>query len=146
MRIAIVGATGMLGHHVAREAHRAGHDLIALYRSPKLLESLKDVDCEPRQADLRDVHSLHRSFSEADAVIHCAAYYPGAPKPLAEEIKTATNLMENFYAACAGLPLKKIVYVGAAIALPKSRDGQPSDGSQSYLQPPKDKNPYLQVK
>jgi dihydroflavonol-4-reductase len=44
------------------------------------------------------------------------------------------------------LPLKKIVYVGAAIALPKSRDGQPGDGSLSYIEPPKDKNPYLQVK
>jgi len=146
MRIAVVGATGMLGHHVAREPHRAGHDVIALYRNPKLLESLKDVDCEPRQADLEDVNSLRRSFRGADAVIHCAAYYPGAPKPLAEEMQTATRLTENFYAACADLPLKKIVYVGAAIALPKSRDGQPSDGSQSYLKPPKDKNSYLQVK
>jgi dihydroflavonol-4-reductase len=146
MRIAVVGATGMLGHHVARGAHRAGHDVIALYRSPRLLDSLRDVDCESRQADLNDVHSLHRSFRGADAVIHCAAYYPSAPKPLAEEMKTATHLMENFYAACADLPLKKIVYVGAAIALPKSLDGQASNGSQSYLQPPKDKNPYLQVK
>ena len=146
MRIAVIGATGMLGHHVAREAHRAGHDVIALYRSPRLLKSLEDVDCEPRQADLEDVNSLNRSFKGADAVIHCAAHYPGAPKPLAEEMKTATRLMSNFYAVCADLPLKKIVYVGAAIALPKRSDGQPSDGSQSYLKPPKDKNPYLQVK
>jgi dihydroflavonol-4-reductase len=58
----------------------------------------------------------------------------------------ATRLTENFYAACASVPLKKIVYVGAAIALPKSHDGEPSDGSQSYLKPPKDKNSYLQVK
>jgi len=44
MRIAVVGATGMLGHHVAREASRAGHEVIAIYRGQKLLESLKDND------------------------------------------------------------------------------------------------------
>ncbi len=39
MRIAVVGATGMLGQHVARHTLRAGHDLIALYRNPRLLNS-----------------------------------------------------------------------------------------------------------
>jgi dihydroflavonol-4-reductase len=110
MRIAVVGATGMLGHHVAREARRSGHDVIALYRSPNLLEPLQYLDCEPRQADLEDVNSLLRSFSGVDAVIHCAAYYPGNPKPLDVEMQTATRLTENFYAACASVPLKKIVY------------------------------------
>jgi dihydroflavonol-4-reductase len=95
MRVAIVGATGMLGHHVAREAHRAGHDVIALYRSPTLLKSLEDVDCELRQSDLEDVNSLHWSFRGANAVIHCAARYPRAPKSLAEEMKTTTRLTEN---------------------------------------------------
>jgi dihydroflavonol-4-reductase len=146
MRIAVVGATGMIGHHVARESLRAGHDVIALYRHPQQLELIKDVDCEPRQADLEDVNSLLRSFRGADAVIHCAAYYPGVPKPLAEEMQTTARLSENFYTACASSPLKKIVYVGAAIALPKSPDGQPSDGSESYLKPPRDRNSYLQVK
>jgi nucleoside-diphosphate-sugar epimerase len=52
MRIAVIGATGMLGHHFAREAHRAGHDVIALYRSPRLLKSLEDVDYEPTPSRL----------------------------------------------------------------------------------------------
>jgi uncharacterized protein YbjT (DUF2867 family) len=48
MRIAVVGATGMLGQHVARHTLRAGHDLIALYRNPRLLNSLADLRCEAR--------------------------------------------------------------------------------------------------
>jgi dihydroflavonol-4-reductase len=97
------------------------------------LELINDVDCEPRQANLEDVNSLIRSLGGADAVIH-------------EEMQTTTRLSENFYGVCASLPLKKIVYVAAAIAPPKSPDGQPSDGSKSYLKPPTDKNSYLQVK
>jgi hypothetical protein len=63
--------------------------------SPTLLKSLEDVDCELRQSDLEDVNSLHWSFRGANAVIHCAARYPRAPKSLAEEMKTATRLTEN---------------------------------------------------
>ena len=35
MRIAIVGATGMLGHHTAVAALRAGHEVIVVYRNPR---------------------------------------------------------------------------------------------------------------
>ncbi len=146
MRIAVVGATGMLGQHVARHTLRAGHDLIALYRNPRLLNSLADLRCEARQADLDDVDSLRRGFRGADAVIHCAAYYPGAPKSIRKELATAAKLSNNFYKACAGQELKKVVYVGAAIALPRSSDGKPSDGSQSYQERPHNQNAYLQVK
>jgi dihydroflavonol-4-reductase len=146
MRIAVVGATGMLGRHVARHTLRAGHELIALYRNPRLLNSLADLLCDARQADLDDVDSLRLGLRGADAVIHCAAYYPGAPKSIGEELATAARLSNNFYEACAGQELKKIVYVGAAIALPRSSDGKPSDGSQSYSERPHDQNAYLQVK
>jgi len=132
MRIAVVGATGMLGQHVARHTLRAGHDLIALYRNPRLPNSLTDLRCEARKADLDDLDSLRRGLRGADAVIHCAAYYPGAPKSIREELATAARLSDNFYKACAGQALKKVVYVGAAIALPRSSDRKPSDGSQSY--------------
>jgi dihydroflavonol-4-reductase len=146
MRIAVVGATGMLGQHVARQTLRAGHDLIALYRNPALLNSLADLRCETRQADLDDVDSLRRGFRGADAVIHCAAYYPGAPKSIGEELATATRLSDNFYRACAAQELKKVVYVGAAIALPRNSDGKPADGSRSYPARPHNQNAYLQVK
>jgi dihydroflavonol-4-reductase len=111
-----------------------------------LLNSLADLRCEARQADLDDVDSLRRGLRGADAVIHCAAYYPGAPKSIREELATAARLSNNFYKACAGQELKKVVYVGAAIALPRSSDGKPSDGSQSYPERPHNQNAYLQVK
>ena len=38
------------------------------------------------------------------------------------------------------------MYVGAAIALPRSSDEKPSDGSQSYPERPHNQNAYLQVK
>ena len=102
MRIAVVGATGMLGQHVARHTLRAGHELIALYRNPRLPNSLTDLRCEARKADLDDLDSLRRGLRGADAVIHCAAYYPGAPKSIREELATAARLSNNFYKRALG--------------------------------------------
>ncbi len=146
MRLAIIGATGMLGRHAAIAAVNAGHDVIVTYRSPQALERLADLKCEARRGDLSDSDSLRDALSDVDAVINCAGYYPGAPRPWREEVHTATAQMENFYKACAGLPLKKIVYLGAAIALPRDPAGRPGHEELTYTQPPQNKNPYVQVK
>jgi dihydroflavonol-4-reductase len=146
MRIAIIGATGMIGNHTVRAARGKGHEVIAIYRNPALLRSLERVDADFRQADLNDMNSLRPGLKGADAVIHAAAYYPTTPKPLAQEMETAKRLMENLYKVSSELPLKKIVYVGAAIALPRNTNGVPADGSEGYKSQPKDHNPYLQVK
>jgi uncharacterized protein YbjT (DUF2867 family) len=84
MRIAVVGATGMLGQHVARHTLRAGRDLIALYRNPRLLNALADLRCEARQADLDDVDSLRRGLRGAVAVIVSSGQYLDGSKATRE--------------------------------------------------------------
>jgi hypothetical protein len=42
-------------------------------------------------------------------------------------VPISTTQMQNFYAACADLPLRKIVYLGSAIALPRAPTGRPED-------------------
>ena len=54
--------------------------------------------------------------------------------------------MQNFYDACADLPLHKIVYLGAAIALPRDSKGRPGNEELRYREQPDSKSPYLQVK
>ncbi|MES2072590.1 MAG: NAD-dependent epimerase/dehydratase family protein [Pseudomonadota bacterium] len=146
MRIAIIGATGMLGHHAAIAATRAGHELIVVYRNPLSLPLLHDLQFDARQADLNDRAALKSALAGADAVINCAGYYPTVPRPWKDEVTTALVQMQNFYDACAGLPLHKIVYLGGAIALPRHPAGLPGNEQLEYPGPPRDKNPYLQVK
>jgi dihydroflavonol-4-reductase len=54
--------------------------------------------------------------------------------------------MENFYAACAEQPLRKIVYLGGAIALRRHPAGQPGDETLDYPGEPPSTNPYVRVK
>jgi dihydroflavonol-4-reductase len=148
MRIAIIGATGMLGYHTALSAVNSGHEVVLVCRNPRLLEQIEDFDFtyEARQADLDDRISLRAALAGTDAVINCAAYYPTIPRPWQDDVRTATTQMQNFYAACADLPLRKIVYLGSAIALPREPTGRPEDDRARYSEAPHDKNPYLQVK
>lgn len=146
MRIAIIGATGMLGHHAARAALARGHELTVIHRASSKLEGLKDLRFTSAIADLSDRASLSAALKGVDAVINAAAYYPTVPRPWREEVQTATAQMDNFYQACAGLPLKKIVYLGGAIALRKNPSGEPGDETCSYPGEPDNKNPYVQVK
>jgi len=127
MRVAIVGATGMLGQHTSAAAAAAGHDAVAIARSNSSLQRLANAPLESRLADLDDRESLRRALKNIDAVVNCAGYYPTVPRQWRAEVETATRQMENFYAACAEQPLRKIVYLGGAIALRRHPAGEPGD-------------------
>lgn len=61
MKLALVGAAGMLGLDVLRSAQRAGHEVIALTRAELDITRADDVE-----------HALARAG--ADAVVNCAAW------------------------------------------------------------------------
>lgn len=146
MRIAIIGASGMLGQHTAIAAVAAGHELRLTYRRPGALDRLGPLPHEAVPADLDDRAALTRALQGVDGVINAGAYYPGAPRPWREELATARAQMENFYAAAADARVGRILYLGGAIALPKRADGSPADGSERYRNPPSNHNSYVQVK
>lgn len=146
MRIAIIGATGMLGHHTALAAQQAGHELVILHRPNSQLATISDLQGERRVATLDKRQWMERALEGVDTVINCAGYYPTAPRPWQAEVKLACYQMQKFYDACAIHPLKKIVYLGGAIALPKHPQGKPGHADLRYAQQPNNKNPYLQVK
>jgi dihydroflavonol-4-reductase len=146
MRIAIIGATGMIGHHTAIAALQRGHQLVVVHRESSNLKSISDLKFSSAIADLNDRKSLKEALSGVDAVINCAAYYPTIPLPWRTEVETAINQIENFFNVCAELDLKKIVYLSAAISLPKDRLGNPGTEELIYTERPSNKTPYVQVK
>lgn len=146
MRIAIIGATGMLGHHAAAAAVAAGYELTVLHRASTPLERLAGLPCRPVFADLDDRQSMAKALAGVEAVINCAGYYPTVPRPWREDVRRGLAQMENFYAACAGRQLKKIVYLGGAIALRRHPAGEPGDETLDYPGEPPSHNPYLRVK
>lgn len=147
MRIAVVGATGMLGRHVADAIAASAHELILIHRGGPSSERLHGLKAQQRIADLDQPESWPDALQDVEAVIQCAGFYPRDIRPWQEDVLQATQQMQSFYKACAQIPtLRKVVYLGAAIALPMAGAGQLAHADLRYSGPPANKNPYIQVK
>ncbi len=145
-KIAVIGATGMLGHHVAKHILEDPNNLLyVIHRETSDLSSITDLKYTGRVADLNDQESLIKSFDGLDYVLNCGAYYPSIPKKLKDEIKIAQSQMSNFINAIKKSAVKKGLYLGGAIAIPKSNSGTANE-SGIYTSAPKNKSAYVQVK
>lgn len=76
MRVAVIGATGVLGRSVVPALVAAGHDVVALARSPQKVEQLADQGAEPYRSGLLDHAGLVAMFDGADAVCNLAGRFP----------------------------------------------------------------------
>jgi dihydroflavonol-4-reductase len=82
MKIFLTGATGFVGHHVARALAAEGADLRLLVRKSSNLKNLEGIRGETHMGDLLDPASLRAGLEGCDAVMHVAADYRlWIPKP-----------------------------------------------------------------
>lgn len=143
MKIAVLGATGLLGHHTARAVKAAGHQLVLIHRPSSRIERLAYLEAESRPVELLDHAGLTRALGGLDGVIFCAAGYPKRPRRWQEEVSSALDQTNHFYAACLAAHVPRILYVGAAIALPRHPEGLPGHEGLFYEAMPRWKNAYL---
>lgn len=143
MKIAVLGATGLLGHHCARAIRQAGHELVVIHRSSSRIERLAYLQPQFRAAELLDRQALLRSLDGLDGVVFCAGYYPVLSRRWQGELASALDQTRQFYGACRQAGVPRIVYVGSAIALPVHPDGLPGHEGLFYDGLPRWKNPYL---
>ncbi len=75
MKVFLTGATGFIGHHVARALAIEGARLRMLVRETSNLANLEGVDGETHVGDLGEPESLKPALAGCDAVVHVAADY-----------------------------------------------------------------------
>ena len=75
MKIFVTGATGFVGHHVARELASHGADLRLLVRKSSNLANLEGIRGETHVGDLSDPESIRPGLAGCDALMHVAADY-----------------------------------------------------------------------
>lgn len=75
MRIFLTGATGFVGHHVARALAADGAALRMLVRKTSNLSHLEGIAGETCSGDLAQPESLRSALAGCDAVVHVAADY-----------------------------------------------------------------------
>jgi dihydroflavonol-4-reductase len=79
MKIFVTGATGFVGHHVAKALAAEGADLRLLVRKTSNLKNLEGIDFGARgdtfTGDLADPKPIKNAIADCDAVVHVAADY-----------------------------------------------------------------------
>ena len=75
MKVFLTGATGFVGHHVARELSAQGAELRLLVRKTSKLANLEGIVGDTHVGDLSDPASIMPALADCDAVMHVAADY-----------------------------------------------------------------------
>ncbi len=111
-KIAIIGATGMLGLPVTRALVEAGFEVTALVRN---LDKARDVlpsGVAVVEADVRDVESLRCGLAGQDAVYLSLSV---APSEAPGDFHTEEQGLENILAAARDAGVGRIAYLSALV-------------------------------
>src|SRR4051794_14702505 len=76
VRVAVTGATGVIGSAVVPPLVEAGHDVVGLARPPAKARALLDRGASPVSTSLLDHDGLVAMFEGADAVCNFATHVP----------------------------------------------------------------------
>ena len=76
MKVAIAGATGVLGRRLVRQLLERGHRVVGLARDEKGIQTIRRLGGEAAIGDIFDAGSLAAAFGQADVVIHAATSIP----------------------------------------------------------------------
>lgn len=126
-RIAITGASGMLGANLAALLLADGHHVVATRRGSSKVAHLDDLKLEWREADLSDPKALAAAFAGVDAVFHCAATV-SVLKDITPEMK-ATNVDGTRHVIAAAIEAKvaRLIHTSSIVAIGLSENGEPCD-------------------
>jgi dihydroflavonol-4-reductase len=133
--VAVTGATGFLGSHIALHLREQGAQARAVVRNPKKGEWLAEHGIALAEADLSDPEAMRRAFEDADAVVSAAALATG--DRAGWEAFRAANIAgsDNLMRACVEAGIGRVVHV-STIAVYKNRLFRQSDESAPLLGEP----------
>lgn len=112
-KIAVTGASGMIGVYICRSLLEAGASVIGVVRNPDKADFLKNEGVEFRKADLGDKESLVQAFKGCDGVVSNAALYRLTNNNWQDYYKTNLQGTENVFSALARNKIKRIIHVSS---------------------------------
>jgi nucleoside-diphosphate-sugar epimerase/N-acetylglutamate synthase-like GNAT family acetyltransferase len=75
MKYFVTGATGFIGGRLVHQLRAAGHDVVALVRTPAKATDLAELGVSLHPGDITDKESMRAGMRGSDGVFHLAAWY-----------------------------------------------------------------------
>jgi dihydroflavonol-4-reductase len=131
-RVAITGASGLLGGNLAAELAAAGHHVLAIRRAGTKIAHLDDIPIEWYDAELGSPAAMTQAFRGAACVFHCAAQV-SVKRSVTPEM-TATNVTgtANVIEAVIAAQVPRLVHTSSVVAVGLSADGRPCDETATW--------------
>ncbi|MDT0212974.1 NAD-dependent epimerase/dehydratase family protein [Rothia sp. ARF10] len=110
MRYALTGATGFVGGELAGQLVEAGHDVVALVRTPGRATALSALGVELVEGDLDSDEALDRLLAGADGLFHVAGWYKLGERDRSAGRRVNVEGTRNVLTAARRAGTPKVVY------------------------------------
>jgi len=127
MRYFLTGGTGFIGGEVARQLRAAGHDVIALIRSPQKAQTLRDLGVTLCQGDITDKDSMRGPMAGVDGVFHIAGWYKISEGTRQEAEAINLRGTRNVFELVRDLQIPKAVYTSTVAVYGNTRGVVPDE-------------------
>ena len=134
MKYFVTGATGFVGGHVARQLIAAGHDVVAVVRTPAKAGDLADLGVVLHQGDVTDKESMRAPMQGVDGVFHIAGWYKVGVKDKTPGEKINIEGTRNVLELMKELGIARGVYT-STLAVNSDTHGKLVDESYHYTGP-----------
>jgi dihydroflavonol-4-reductase len=116
----VLGATGFIGGHIAREAVARGWQVRGLRRDPQAVGAIGDVNVEWVTGDLNDRSRLIAAMRGCDVIFHSAGAYPHGTHAIDRDVQSALAQLRNVIEAARETKPDRLIYTSSftTIGLP----------------------------
>jgi len=123
MRIFLTGATGFVGHHVARALADEGAELRMLVRKSSKLDNLEGIAGDTFIGDLADPKTFAPALRECDAVMHVAADYRLWIRDSDAMYRTNVDGTRELLKLAREAGVRRVVYTSSVATMAFRQDG-----------------------
>ncbi|HLV97813.1 MAG TPA: NAD-dependent epimerase/dehydratase family protein [Ktedonobacterales bacterium] len=134
MKYFVTGATGFVGSHVTRQLVEAGHQVVAVVRSPDKANDLTALGVTLHQGDVADKESMRAPMQDVDGIFHIAGWYKLGVRDKSPGAQINIQGTRNVLELMRELGIPKGVYT-STLAINSDTHGKIVDESCEYRGP-----------